>query len=394
MRNIAIYKKSVVIIIILLVVVILFEYGLNKSNFKFLFEKSQPLIKKDNYRIICLGDSVTTIETREFYPEKLEKSLNEKKIGINFEVIDVTRIGMPTEMILSQLEKRINEYQPDIAIVMTGINDPGESEVRLELYDKKIKMFFKSLNIYKLAKFIKFRTLNKFKKIESFVSERKSGYRDSNLKNKKSLVKFIDNGLDYKVGKGFYTEKGWQYFEEKDFISSKEMFRRAIEIDSRNYEAYEGLGLCYLEQNYINESEVMFKKSIEINPNNKEVYVQLFWVYKDSGKHKEAQDILREAIDKSIDYYEIYSSLGNSYRIRGMFEEAIKMFTKSIEIMPKSILGYIGLGFCYSSQGKVELALEAIQYVMDLKPKKSGYLFSGRGIIYELGETWICSRSF
>ena len=57
------------------------------------------------------------------YPKQLEDILNNLDPGIRFAVINKGIPSANTGMIVSRLEENLNIYQPDMVLVMMGVND-------------------------------------------------------------------------------------------------------------------------------------------------------------------------------------------------------------------------------------------------------------------------------
>lgn len=90
----------------------------------------QPFLKdKNTFTVLCIGDSSTyglgASNIRKFsYPGQLQSILNERSKDKTFEVINLGLPGINSSQVLHRLKKYISDYQPDILIVMVGINDP------------------------------------------------------------------------------------------------------------------------------------------------------------------------------------------------------------------------------------------------------------------------------
>ena len=113
-------KICVLIVFWIVLPLLVLEVGVRIIGGLFLtiqgIQNRQDLFRRDNYRILCLGDSLT----RRQWPQPLEKELNKKDIGIKFKVIDEGRPGCLSSWILFKLESHITEYNPDMVIIMTG----------------------------------------------------------------------------------------------------------------------------------------------------------------------------------------------------------------------------------------------------------------------------------
>ena len=119
-------KRVILIIFGLFLSVILLEAGLRIAGFLILsaqeYRNKISLERKEAFRILCLGGS-TTAGGEAPWPSQLQEIINQKDIGIKSSVINKGRAGMNSLHILSELENYLAEYNPDMVMVMMGIND-------------------------------------------------------------------------------------------------------------------------------------------------------------------------------------------------------------------------------------------------------------------------------
>ncbi|MFC1620799.1 SGNH/GDSL hydrolase family protein [Candidatus Omnitrophota bacterium] len=89
--------------------------------------------RKDTFRIVCIGDSVTfgvpiTLNrSRDTFPKLLEKSLNQLQMRKNFEVINAGVPGFTSYQGLQYLKYYLIKYKPDLVISQFEINDAAEA---------------------------------------------------------------------------------------------------------------------------------------------------------------------------------------------------------------------------------------------------------------------------
>lgn len=197
-------------------------------------------LKDNSYRILCIGDSSTfgfgaSDAERFSYPAQLQRILKEKETDRKFEVINLGIPGISSSQVLNRLRRNISEYDPDMIIVMVGINDPWNLEESniLKFYNDKggnvAKEIFVRLELLlNKSKFYRFLMLvflsNEFEKINipSFNNRtRIEGFTLSSLTPSKAeaLYKSITNNIfkmkiiadDYGVDIMFmkYHNVGW-----------------------------------------------------------------------------------------------------------------------------------------------------------------------------------------
>ncbi|MCG2711645.1 MAG: GDSL-type esterase/lipase family protein [Candidatus Omnitrophica bacterium] len=111
-------------------------------------------------RILCAGDSYTYglgVERQEAYPPQLEVLLKRKLGDERVEVINCGRPGMNTPMLANRFVKILDDYQPDIVLIMVGANDEwnfGEFFFAPETICDKIHSLICSLRISRMFKIL------------------------------------------------------------------------------------------------------------------------------------------------------------------------------------------------------------------------------------------------
>lgn len=147
---------------------------------------------RDTYRILCIGDSSTyglgPSDANKFsYPSQLQKLLDENIPDKRFEVFNLGVPGINSSQVVNRLRKNISNYNPDMIIVMVGINDPWNLEESnlLKFYNQG---FFKKLytnlelllNRLKIYQFIKLVYISN--KFESEKSSNIASFPEQELK--------------------------------------------------------------------------------------------------------------------------------------------------------------------------------------------------------------------
>src|SRR3989338_1292611 len=167
-------RKTGLIIFGLFFGVLMLEAGLRLAGFTYLawqdYQNSRALKKEDKgeYRILCLGESTTALGGEDAYPRQLERILNRRLPERRSTVINKGLPGADTSLIISELERYLNSYSPDMVIAMMGINDDdAESYLLLKNRFYRFKALIKGSRVYKLFKVLSARLCSRevFKKM-------------------------------------------------------------------------------------------------------------------------------------------------------------------------------------------------------------------------------------
>ena len=302
-KKISLRAKTILIIFGLFLCAMLLEAGLRIGEFVFLslqeYKSRLSIQEKGTYRILCLGESTTA----NAWPHPLEEILNQQAIGIKFSVVDKGVPGTTLARILSQLEYNLTEYNPDMLIVMAGIHD----ERGFGIYQDMTYSFFRSctflknLKVYNLVKFLWIHIVNKTReiRIHRLLEKDIITTRTTNLKRP---FLFKDQENEYKKAIDIdpkdvdaYLELGLNYEHSGLYDRARDMYKKAIEINRLAFRSYYALGYCYKYLGRYDETEEVIKKAIEIYPKDDRAYGALAILYIEQGKNKLAGEYFKKA---------------------------------------------------------------------------------------------------
>jgi len=349
------------------VFVILLECGLRAGGFiisSFQANKNRISVQqKDVYRILCLGDSSTQGQ----YPDLLEAALNKHgDRGIKFSVIDKGQAAATTAAILGNLEYNLDEFSPDMAVVMMGGSDFGISPQFSGKDPSRIMAVIRSLRVYKLARLLLLP-----------VIPREAGESDPG----------DDVGL---------VNRGRAYCDIRQFKQAEECFKKASALNPRNYDACVGLGLIYRDRARVRRED-SFKEAIDSNVRNNSACVKPGWgygnavqvpsprvdlgrIFLDERESRQAEDYFKKAIEIDPGNAEAYIGLGWLYHYREQSRAAEDGFRENLEIDPSADLGWI-----YLDLGRPQDAEDYFKKAIDLDPRNSRAYFELGRLYYELG---------
>ena len=352
------WPKIGLIIFGLFLSILCIEIGLRLGGWVFSslqeYRNMQAVKQKGTYRIMCLGESTTAGE----YPVFLGSILNQSNTGVKFSLIDRGTPAINTDAILSELEGNLNKYNPDMVIVMMGINDFCPRLPYQNSNTSKILLAMRSLKIYKLIKMVWLGVVVQFKA---------SQVRLPQEQKEKSIGSDQGNGPKEVL-------LGWSYFRKGKFTQAMELFKKTIERNPSDDGAYAGLGWCYQNKLQPFQAEEMFKKALEFNPGNYNAYLGLGWVYKNEGKFIPAE----EGVKKFIQFYPggdriesswTYRLLGEIYQVQKKFTQAQAAYQKALEFNPWEDKVYGALGILYLEEGKNGLSSEYLAKAESIRSK-------------------------
>ena len=130
-------------------------------------------------------------------------------------------------------------------------------------------------------------------------------------------------------------KKGKDFYDEKNYAEAESFFRKALELNPNNINAYLFLAGSVSLQDRWKEAENIYKKIIELDPKNNSVYFCLIIQLENEGLFEESKTVIRKAMEidpASSDYYTY--SLGEILKKQGRYKEAEKEYQNALKINP------------------------------------------------------------
>lgn len=306
-------------LLFVLIIFLFTEYSLRLAGivYKNYRAKKQLIHKSDKneIRILCLGDSFTfgVGAPKGFsYPEQLQNLCNQGA-GSKCAVYNLGVPGTNSSKLYKQLEGFITTYQPNIAIVMTGINNNSnfdESNYFLFLENNFLS------NLYRLdANLSGLRTYKLVKMLISYFSINndltKKPIYASNSNNQKEQDDFVDTAMNIRVSQEAINEA------------------KAHFLLAREYEVENKFKLAINELNY----------SLKLNPRDSMSYAELGFIHIHRIVNLDlAIDLLKKSLSLNPENINARESLMTAYHRRGDLDLALKQARKLHQMEPRNML--------------------------------------------------------
>jgi tetratricopeptide (TPR) repeat protein len=373
-------KKFLFIITGLLLSLTFLETGMRLSGWLFLagesYRNAKAFRAKGTYRILCLGESTSVWGGRDCYPRQLEKILNQRSSQKKFSVINSGIPATNSTGILSRLESQLNKYQPDILVVMMGINDIPSATISEEateipsqpegaVSNSSIVNFLRSLRTYKLAQLI-WRNLKNIKN-NSPANGREPQQDlpelshpmekdDANNVSKDDLEREEKSLELYNNSANSYFQLAERYRGLGDCESAERLFLKVLTMDPAHEFAYVDLGWCYnFRQEYVKAKQTL-EQAVALFPNNEQAHINLGWTYSFNEEYIKAIAEFQKAIAINPGSDWAYVNLGWSYTRRLSCGPAEEAYQKAAEINPTNKRHYQALANCYEMLGDYDSA--------------------------------------
>jgi tetratricopeptide (TPR) repeat protein len=136
------------------------------------------------------------------------------------------------------------------------------------------------------------------------------------------------------------------YAEEKDAQTSEALlkFKKAIELNPTNDDAYLGLGKLYQDQSRFSEAEELYKKAIEPNPKDDRIYGALEVLFREMDNLRLAREYGKKAKELRSSYYypittDNYNKLKAVLDKRGITYVCVQYPMRNLEPLKKIFQG-------------------------------------------------------
>jgi tetratricopeptide (TPR) repeat protein len=155
------------------------------------------------------------------------------------------------------------------------------------------------------------------------------------------------------------------------------LFQRAVEVEPRNYLAYNNLGFYYANHERQSEALENYRKSLEINPDYVDSLNNMGYSLAKQGRNAEAIPYYERALRVQPNHVEVNNNLGNALSDEGKFDEAIEHYQTALKNKPDHADAHNGLGISLvnlgMAQGKKEKFDEAIPHFREAIRLKPNY---------------------
>ena len=201
-----------------------------------------------------------------------------------------------------------------------------------------------------------------------------------------------------------YYLRGRQFFHQfrkKGFDLARQMFARAIVLDSAYARAYAGVADCcsflymYYESSDENlrEADSASRKALELDPELAEAHASRGLAVSLNQRYDEAQREFEAAISLNSNLFEAYYFYGRALFSQGKMTEAARLFEHASRVNPDDYQSpallspvYMSLGRKADAEANYRRALQIIEKHVDLHPDDARALYFGAGALCQLGE--------
>jgi len=172
-----------------------------------------------------------------------------------------------------------------------------------------------------------------------------------------------------------YYKIGLSYLNENKAQQAYVEFFRAYELDPRNKEVLNAIGIVYLLHFDEPQKAIeFFEKAVKVDPDYSEAYNNLGYSYEKMGNFEDAIPYYRKAIANPLysTVEKAYINMGNAYYRLSRYEAALSSFKEAAKRAPNLGLTYLRIALCYNAMGKYGDAATAMNQAISLDPVYRG----------------------
>jgi adenylate cyclase len=202
-----------------------------------------------------------------------------------------------------------------------------------------------------------------------------SGTRSTNIKAKEMFKKAIEQDSRYAaayvgLGRSYYLSaiNGWTEFPQQAIEKSLGFGQKALSMGEPDSFTHALIGSGYLRLGKYDLAISELKRAIELNPNDALSHLRLGTVMLYAGRTEEAIELLQTGL--RFDPYSGYHvwHLGLAYYLKGKYEDAIRTAEQGVGIYPNNAWIHLGLAAAYAQAGRSEEAERSAEMAMKLHP--------------------------
>lgn len=124
------------------------------------------------------------------------------------------------------------------------------------------------------------------------------------------------------------------YAEEGEGEKAVELFRKAIRMRPKNWQAHQRFGAYYLTINQLDNAIVQFLKYVETAPDAADSYENLGRAYVRKRMYDEAIASYQKALEKNPTIVSLLFRIAQLYEFKGANKDAIRHYEKYVELVP------------------------------------------------------------
>lgn len=164
-----------------------------------------------------------------------------------------------------------------------------------------------------------------------------------------------------------FISLGFDYHQNGKLQEAESAYMEALQIDDKNTEVYNLLGVLKLQQNDVISAINWIEKAIEIEK-NEYFYETLFQAYVRASLFKHIVKRQEEVLEMFPNNFSLLFNIALANTKVKNIKDAIVFYNKALKIDPSSFNGWFNLSHLYSIEGETENAVSALKICKKIRP--------------------------
>ena len=191
-----------------------------------------------------------------------------------------------------------------------------------------------------------------------------------------------------------YYYQGIYYYYKNQNYQSIDSYRKAIELNPKNFDALVNLGNCLQKQGQFDEALIVYINAKKIRPESSRIFYSIGNIYLKKKELIKAIDSYKHSITLNASFLSAYLNLGNAYKENNQYLLSIKSYKRILEINPNYQNAYKNLITIYVEKKDTKNAEIYIESFKKLN-KKYFTMYNQIGHLYSLsGDSLLSIKSY
>jgi adenylate cyclase len=156
------------------------------------------------------------------------------------------------------------------------------------------------------------------------------------------------------------------FFHDWEWRTAEEEFKRAVELDSRNAEAFSFYSMFLAFEERLDEAIALSKRSLAIDPLSPLINMNAGWTYFTGGLLEEALEQVANMIEIEPEFYGAYWLKGAICLVEGRYEAAIDELRKGVSLGGHQTV-LADLGSAYGLAGRKKEAEAVLDQLLEMR---------------------------
>ncbi|MHC4467567.1 MAG: right-handed parallel beta-helix repeat-containing protein, partial [Planctomycetota bacterium] len=139
------------------------------------------------------------------------------------------------------------------------------------------------------------------------------------------------------------SSSGWKLWGQRKLAEAEEQFKKAVEKNPANANAWNGLGWSQTNQEKVENATLSFEKCLEIEPKHSAALNGLGWIAKGKGEVDEAIGYWEKAVQALPSATAALNGLGQTYMELEQYDKAAKYYQMWLNVEPDNTNAKTGL---------------------------------------------------